>query len=249
MPKIAVVCIAVLFSVESYSQTVSALPNQIRASQTLDNINELTTGEVLYGIPQPEGKLIGDSYLYTNWLRGTIMLYEKDKLLEGYPLRYDVDLDELEIKGSRGVKVLRGDKVKSFVLIDSVTRNPQYFINAREFKNEENVTLMGFFQVVADGTKPLLKKTSITVKEGNYNVQFDVGSRDDKLLKKSKYFTSAGDRVMELPASNKKLLLLFDDQREDLAKFIKVNQLSAKNEHHLKAIFERYNSLVQQSKP
>lgn len=247
MYKISVVFILTLFSVKSFGQAQSALPTQIRASQTLDNISDLQTGELLYGIPQPEGKVIGDTYLNTNWLNSTIMLYEKEKLLEGYPLRYDIGLDELEIKGPKGVKVLRGDKVKSFVMLDSITQKPLYYINAKEFKNEDNVTLMGFFQVLSDGPKPLFKKTSIKVKKSDYNVQFDVGSRDEKLLRKYDYFTTDGVRVNEIPSSNKKLHLIFGDKSKEIEDFAKANNLNAKNEHHLKALFEHYNQLVQKS--
>lgn len=247
MRKISVVCILALLSVTSYSQTDSALPTQIRAAQTMDNINELSSGEVLYGIPQPEGKVIGDTYLNTNWLQTTILLYEKDKLLEGYPVRYDIGLDELEIKGKKGVKVLGGNKVKSFVMIDSITQKPNYYINAKEFRNEDNVKLIGFFQVLADGSKPLFKKTSIKVKKGDYNVQFDVGSRDDKLLRKYDYFTTDGERVTELPSSNKKLFPFFGDKSKEIEEFVNTNKLSAKNEQHLQKIFEYYNQLIQKS--
>ena len=143
-----------LMAVKSYGQSASALPPVIRASETLDNINELASGEVLYGIPQPEGKLIGDTYLNTNWMKSALLLYEKDKLLEGFPVRYDIQLDELEIKGKNGVKVLRGDKVKSFILVDSLTNSPKYFVNSKEYKNEDGVPKIGFFQVLSDGAMP-----------------------------------------------------------------------------------------------
>jgi len=245
MRQLWVALLLCLMAVKTNSQPVSALPNSIRVSQTLDNINELSTGEVLYGVPQPEGKVVGDTYLNTNWMMSTLLLYDREKLLKGFPVRYDIQLDELEIKGKSGVKVLRGDKVKSFVLIDSLTNGPLYYVNAGEFKNAENVALLGFFQVLADGPKPLFKKTSITIKRANYKVQFDVGSRDDKILKKYDYFTLQDNIVAELPSAKKKLLLFFGDHAAEVEKFIDVNSLSINKENHLKAIFEHYNSLVQ----
>lgn len=247
MRKISVVCMLTLLSTGGYSQAVSSLPTQIRASETMDKISNLNTGEVLYGIAQPEGKVIGDTYLNINWLRTTLLLYEKGTLLEGYPVRYDIALDELEIKGKNGVKVLRGDKVKSFVMIDSLIHGPQFFINAKEYKNDDGVRLKGFFRVLSDGSKPLFKKTNIKVREADYNVSFDVGSRDSKLLREYEYYTTDGDRLIKLPNSKKKLLIVFGDRAGEIEKFMKINDLNPNQESHLKAMFEHYNQLIQKS--
>lgn len=240
-----IACLLCVITVKSYGQPVSALPNSIRASETLDNINELSSGEMLYGIPMPEGKVIGDTYLSTNWMKSTLLLYDQDKILKGYPVRYDIQLDELEIKGKDGVKVVKGDRVKSFSLVDSLLNRPKYFVNAKEYKNTDNITLSGFFQVLADGPLPLFKKTSIQIKEADYRVQFDVGSRDNKILKKDGYFTLEGKNVIELPSSKKKLLPFFGEKATEIDKFIKLNSLILSNEGHLKAVFEHYNALVQ----
>jgi len=105
--------------------------------------------------------------------------------------------------------------------------------------------MIGFFQVLADGSSPLFKKTRITIKKANYKVQFDVGSRDDKILKKHDYFTLQNNYVVELLSSKKNLLPFFADQAAEVEKFIDVNSLNTNKESHLKAIFEYYNLLVQ----
>ena len=238
-------CVIVL---KSYSQPVSALPNTIWAVNTIEGLNDtngLGNGEVLYGIPIPEGKVIGDTYLNKNWMISTLLLYDRDKMLEGFPLRYDILSDELEIKAKDGVKALRGDRVKSFIWLDSLTKAPTYFVNAKDYKDAENVTMMGFFQVLADGPSPLFKKTRIKIKKANYKVQFDVGSRDDKIIKKHDYFTLQNNHVAELPSGKKNLLPFFGDQAAEVEKFIEVNSLNTSKETHLKAIFEHYNLLIQ----
>ncbi len=245
MKKLMTIFIFLIFVSKSYAQSV--VPNNIRATNTLERLFDLagiSNSDMLYGIPLPEGKVIGDTYLDLHWKNSTILLYEKDKLIEGYPVRYDIYLDELEIKAKNGIKVLKGNKIKSFVWVDSLTQVPSYFMNGKEFKNEDNVSFTGFFQVVSDGSLPLFKKTLIEVKKANYNVQFNVGSPDDKILKKQHFYVVKGDQAMEIPTSKKKLLPLFGDKSDEVEKFIKENALTTTKEDHLKLIFDYYNSLV-----
>jgi hypothetical protein len=233
-----------IMSINCSAQAV--VPPNIRASSTLEKIFDYTgldNGEILYGIPLPEGKVIGDTYLDTHWKNSNIMLYEKEQLIEGYPARYDIYLDELEVKGRNGVKVLAGAKVKSFVWADSSTRTPEYYINGKGFKNEDDVPFTGFFQVLSEGSIPLLKKTFIDIKKADYNIQFNVGSPDDKILKKDKFYALKENKLINVPASRKKILTLFNDNTRVVEVFIKENNLTTSNEEDLKLIFEHYNAI------
>jgi hypothetical protein len=150
-------------------------------------------------------------------------------------------LDELEIKGKNGIKVLAGTKVKSFVWMDSFTNVPVYFINGKAFRNEIDVPFTGFLQVLTEGSVPLLKRTYIDIKKADYNIALNVGSRDEKILKKNKFYALMTDKVVALPGSRKKFIqLLNGDSR--LEEFIRDNNLTTSKEEHLKVIFEHYNS-------
>lgn len=234
----------IFFGTISISFSQSAVPNNIRATNTLERLGGISKTDMLYGIPMPPGKVIGDTYLDMHWKNSSILLYEKDKLLEGYPVRYDIHSDELEINAKNGIKVLKGSKVKSFVWADSITNTPTYFVNAKEYKSDNNTNLGGFFQVVSDGAMPLFKKTTVEIKKADYNVAFNVGSHDDKILKKSDFYTLKGNEVVEIPGSKKKFLPLFGDKTEVIEKFIRDNGLSISKEENLKMIFDHYNSLV-----
>ncbi|HEY5746331.1 MAG TPA: hypothetical protein VIU12_09670 [Chryseolinea sp.] len=225
----------------------NVVPNNIRSVNTLEKLYDpdgLGRTDMLYGIPQPEGKVLGDTYFSTQWKASTILLYKDEKMIEGFPIRYDIHANEIEVKTQSGVKVLGGDKVKSFIWIDSATRVPSYFVNAKDFKDKDQTKLSGFLQVVVDGPLPLLKQTTVFLKKADYSVQFDVGSRDDKILKKTELYFSKDGQVMELPSSKKKLLPLFGDKADALGKFIQDQNLTSSREADLITIFNHYNSLV-----
>jgi hypothetical protein len=208
----------------------------------LTDSNGLGNNEMMFGIPLPEGKVIGDTYLSTEWKRSVILLYEKGKLIEGFPVRYDIKADELDVKGRSQVKVIEGRKVKSFMWMDSTRTEPYYFVNARDFK-QDNVPLTGFFEVLVDGTSPLFKRTTLSVKKADYNVTLSMGSRDDKILKNSSYYLADGNAVSEIPGSKKKFLQLLKEKSNEVEAYMDSNNLSIKKEEELMAIFKYYNSI------
>src|SRR5688572_1361995 len=245
MENLVRILVFLTFAFNCYAQAV--VPPNVRASNTLDRLKEsrdFSTADMLYGIPLAEGKTIGDTYLDMHWKVASILLYESEKLIEGFPIRYDIMTDDVEVKTKKGIKVLQGVKIKSFVWVDSVTKSPAYFVNAKDFKDESNVPYSGFFHVLTEGSLPLFKKTEIEIKKADYNIQFNVGSQDDKILKKNEFYTLKGKQVVELPSSKKKIVALFGDKSEAMEVFIKENDLSITKSDQLKIIFEHYNSLV-----
>jgi hypothetical protein len=226
----------------------SAIPTNIRASYSMGSLsdgNALGTSEVLYGVPAPEGKVVGDTYLSTYWRKSAVQLYKDDKLIEGYDTRYDIRSDVLDVKTTAGVKVLEGKRIRSFSWKDSSRVDPVFFVNAHDYKMQ-GAPMTGFFEVLVDGPAPLFKYTTLHIKKADYNVSFDVGSRDDKILKQSTYYMGQGKSVVELDVPKKKLLALFGDKATEMDKYIDDSEVSLKKEVDLVKLFQHYNSLLPQ---
>lgn len=229
------------------AQPSSTVPANIRAANTLDRLSArdgIGSNDLMYGIPLPPGKVIGDTYLDTRWHAATLMLFDQEKMLNGYPVRYDIKNNELEIKAKNGIKVISGDKIKSFVWVDSLTKEPTYFVNANAYQIPGEESVSGFYEVVSEGEITVLKRTFLVVKKANYVVQFDMGSKDDHILKKQKYYYLQGNTLIELPSSRKKLVPLFGSHASEMSEYIKQNALSTSEENHIQAIFDHYNALV-----
>lgn len=229
------------------AQPNSMVPKNIRAANTLDNLfdgNGLATSDNLWGIPLEPGAVVGNAYLNTDWKRTALSLYDADKMLKGYLTRYEIDRDQFDIKTTFGIKVLSGKKVRSFVWMDSLTRTPHYFINGRDLKTAEGVPMTGFFEVLAEGDLTLLSKTDVIVKKPTYNEKLDMGIRDTRIEKKTKFYYLENDLLHELPSAKKKIIAVFGDHGDALQDFVKVNKLSWDTDAHLKHIFEHYNGLA-----
>ena len=240
MKKALLFAIGIIITVNVYSQ--NAVPTHIRAINLMQQVKAgVTTSDVFFEIPLPAGKVIGDTYLDTEWKPGSIMLFDSDKMVKGYPIRYDINTNEIEISSSTGVKVLFGKKVRSFMWLDSLTDTPHYFVNASTYIEDNVAPLTGFFEVLADGNFPLFKRTVLVVEKANYNHQLNAGSRDDKIIKQVDYFAASGNKMIPLPSSKKKFFVLFGERAEEVMNYSKQNAPRIAREDDLKAIFDFYN--------
>lgn len=227
------------------AQAQTAVPPVLRAENTFDRlaINAgIQPGEFVYGIPLPPGETIGDYYLSADWRNSNLLLFEDEKVIQGYPVKYNIKADELEIKSASGVKVLRGAKVKSFVMADPQKSSPVFYVNVKRYGAAAN-GLSGFFEVAADGKVPLLKHVDIEIKKPDYSEALNVGSRDERILKKITFYHAVDNKLYKISKNRKKFIAAFPDKREQVSKFISDNELSLNEEEHLVRIYEYYNRL------
>lgn len=188
---------------------------------------------------------VGDVYLTPDYRITTFWLYEENRVAQGYATRLDLQRNEFDIymgKGS-GVKALSGTKVKTLVMADSLTKTPQYFVNGQEFKDEDDTPYVGFFQILSEGEYTLLKMTRVTFKPADHNPTHYTGSKDNRFIKKTELYVAAGVKAYELP-NRKTILKLMESHKEEVDKFIKVNEINMSVERHLVALFDYYNSLT-----
>ena len=245
MKTFTAVLLATLCAGGAFAQQGNTVPKNIRAANTLENLGDaegLTSFDNMYGIPLEAGGIIGDFYLNQEWKRTTLMLYDRDKMLEGFPVRYEIESDQFEIKSSAGIKVLNGKRVKSFVWIDSISNAPHYFVNGRDLKDEDGDPLSGFFEVLSEGSMTLVTQTQAAVRPATYNEKFDVGQRDARIVKRINFYYVEEGVIKEIPSSKKKLLALFGEHAPAVEEFMQTNKLSVKEASHLRAVFEHYNT-------
>ncbi|HPW61773.1 MAG TPA: hypothetical protein PLJ13_05725 [Cyclobacteriaceae bacterium] len=230
-----------MISTNSFGQ--AAIPPQLRAENTLDRIsskNSLSGSDILYGLPVPPGSTIGDNYLNKEWNQATFLLYQSEKMIEGYPAKFDIQSDLFEVKTNNGIKILDNSKVKNVVWIDSLTSLPHYFVNGKEYRIE-GVPSTGILEIVVDGIFPLFKKTELFVKEPTYNVAFDVGSRDKKIFQKEIMYYGKDKDLMRVK-NKKDVLAAAGGRATEVEAFVKSNKLNLNKETDLKRVFEFLNA-------
>jgi len=219
-----------------------AIPQQMRAENTLDRLSDkdgLGKGDILYGIPLPPGGVRGNNYLDDNWNIASLMLFESEKMVEGYKMKYDIKENAIEVKTSKDVKMIEGEKVKNLTwrTKDSVVH---YFVNAKDY-TLDNTKLSGFLEVIVDGPTPLFKRTVVNERESTYIAAFDVGDRDRKISKKEIFYYSNNGQLFKI-TNKKSLLPAFGEHAEDVGRYIKINQLDIAKQRGLSLAFDYFNT-------
>ncbi len=208
------------------------------------------TSTMLYGFDSRATEVQGSFYLDTEWSAATVKFYPKTistpkgtvKLdsLSGIQIRFILQGNDMEFNTPDGIKVISGTLVKSFSLEKIPTKK---YINTLEFVDNYDKVKPSFFEVLADGKTKLLEYTKITVQKPDYVEAFNVGSKDLKIVKEKQLFITKGNEVLRFSSNKKDLLELMSDKKAEIEKFLKDNNLSAKDKSDLVKIFGFYNSL------
>jgi len=227
------------FLVSTISVAQWAIPGQMRTAYTLDQIADkdgFGVADILYGVPIEQGDVSSDHYLDKKWNTGTLLLYESEKMIEAYPVRYDVIGDALEIKAKNGIKRLNASKIKSIVWLDSISNVPSFFINGKEY-TRNGIPFSGFMEVLSDGPMPLLKKTNIWAKRSTYESEIEY----EMIYNTTQFFYSKGKEATKV-GSKKNLLAAFGDASAEIDSYIRINKLDVSKPKDLQKTFEYYNS-------
>ncbi len=221
----------------------SAIPENIRASNSIDSFSGGIMNEMIYGLPLPDPKVIGDAYIDENWTRGKFLMYGQQKFIDGFSIRYDLAKQELEINTQKGVKVLSENQVRSFVTMDAHEHSPALFLNAREFRSE-GTAYEGFVEVLQDGPMALVKGYIVKVKRPDYSEAMNVGSQNYKILKKHQLFFVDSGTLHRVPSKKKEIIRLFPPAfQQKVAEYASAQNLSLDKEEHLSQVFRWYNDL------
>ena len=242
MSRIGLAIVVLSLPVISHGQW--AMPQVMRSQMTLNRISEkgITMNDLLYGVPLTGGGVTGTVYLDNKWNAATLMLYEDDRLLEGYYVKYNLKDNEVEVKARNGIKVIEAAKLRSFVWKDSLTGETRSFVNGKEFR-EDSIPLTTMLEVLVDGPLPLVGKTTVNVKDPTYVVAFDVGSRETQIRKKTAWYYVRDQSILKI-TNKKRLLEVFGERSAEMDKYIKINQLPVNDQEGLVRIFQHYNKIA-----
>ncbi|WP_224997617.1 hypothetical protein [Cesiribacter sp. SM1] len=183
-------------------------------------------------------------YLDKNWLEGEIFM-KTGVNIEGFPLRYDLVNQEIEIKAGSEIKVLPLSKVDSFSLIALNGKNKNY-VSSITSHNYGNAPNPGCYEKVASADSwSLYKNYTVVLEQPNYNIALNTGSKDAKTKVITTYYFSHEDQTIEVVNSVKKFNEKLPRDIHDATKaYIKENRIKMKNEEDLVKMLSFLNSLT-----
>ena len=241
MKRLLTAIICSVFALSGFAQK-TYLNNRYLMERINSNTDMLTgTTGMITSLASAPG-VVGDAFLNNSFSESNLLLFEGERILTGYRIKYDILKDDFYLMHKNSFRVLSGNAVRNFSLSDSLTGIKSFFINGKLLKDSKGTELTGFYEVLVDGPSALLKKTAAIVKEADFHPALNVGSKDHRVIKTTTHYYCIDNVVQKIP-SGKNITVAFPEQPEVMAAFIKSNGLALKEERDLKKLFEHYNSL------
>lgn len=248
MRFIFIYCCLLSASQPVFSQEQSELMNQTTRDRINFNNLTISNSATLFTIKGPAGTLIGSPYLDTTWQAGNVKFYKNLPLslkvdsLAGVPVRLDLLANELDVKASvTDIKAIKASEIR-YIDMNNAYGSVSRFINVQEFQSEERPG-NGFFEQVVTGKLGLLTHPSVHLQKSTYNVAMNVGSKDDKLVKRMDWYAVRGQQLVKFSPGKKSILELMDDKKEQIDIFLKTKKPDVKTREGLSVVFRYYNTL------
>ncbi|WP_299453850.1 hypothetical protein [uncultured Microscilla sp.] len=227
--------------------SVGAVHAQRVGDITQGTLNELTMFD------NRVKQLYGTYYFQKEWSKGKLVIIHEGKVktFNDYPIRYDLGNQHIEMKVRNGlvpndkqqiIKIIDDKYLKVFQFINSKTKKVNYFERCADYKTEK--PLPGFFEVLHKGKKAsLLKYTTTYVQKGNEMKTLGIGSRDERIQRKVRYYLSKGSTTFKIKRRKKAILKALTDKQTEVKAYAKKNKLYFAKVDDLVKIIAHYNSL------
>ncbi|MEH0157638.1 hypothetical protein V6R21_26330 [Limibacter armeniacum] len=187
-------------------------------------------------------KTEGHYFIEPEWYVGTVN-FSKGEQVVGYPLRYHLEDDELEIKVEDEVKVASPKQIESFewTLKDGTK---QYFRVLDGYSLEGVPLVNKLAQVLTEGEMSAYKlyKLKKVTRDNMLTQQHPDAVKSEIVTYKTNYL-AVGEELLEVKKSKKKMLAFFGSLEKEMESYIKKKKLSFGNDHELVAIISHYNQL------
>jgi hypothetical protein len=203
------------------------LPCKLSAQFLSDNL----TGKPITTTAYSE--ISGSLYLSDNWSAGMVKLANGETYKDNLYLKYNLLDDEIYFKGKNDETLGFVQPVKEFTISDGARhyRNGYEGINGYKTK--------AFFQIIADGTVQMLKKTSVAITEIK---QYSAAS--SKVFERTDtYIIYKNGKGQLIKKNRKSILSLLNDKQQALNNYLKLNSIDFSSDNDLANLITYYNSL------
>jgi hypothetical protein len=238
-------CLILLFvGSPLFSVAQPTVSDAVRTSNILNRLqqqNGLSTGDLI--VPSSsaaEHEVEGDPYWDIHWGKGALQFYEKDRWATGYIMRYNIQRNDFELLFEKTIRVIEGKQIRHMVFLDSLSGKTRFLINAKEYK-EEDVPMIGFFEVLVDGKNALMKYVRLEILKPDFSPALNVGSKNTRIVKKESYFFNI-DRSVYRIRSKKSMDSLFSERETEMNLFIKREGIRFNRESDLIKLFSYFSS-------
>ncbi len=216
---------------------------QFQNKQNMLDEGGTNPGMVLNELRLPAPGVVGSFYLADNWNMGDVYLAQ-NRVLKGFPLKYDLEHNLLEIKADSQVRVCPAGQLEKFEWTDGATGNRRVFLNSVPYTYPDGQWATGVLELLTDGPLQLLVQARADVQPPTYTPAVDMGRREARIAIKEKLWVATRQALREWPTRGDKNAGLFGAHAEKVMAFVKTNRLKFNRRDDAARIVAYYNSLA-----
>ncbi|AKD03371.1 hypothetical protein PKOR_09870 [Pontibacter korlensis] len=196
--------------------------------------------------------VVGTVYLTDDWSSGELFI-TLNRMLEAESFKYDIENNQFLINTTNSpsptpdqLRVINSTAVDAFKLADPILGD-RVFVNATHAGltiNGQPAT--GFVEVlVNDEGISLFRKVDTELIRASYNVAFNAGDKNDRIVRREDYYLKKGNQkeLLEITGKKKQNLSYFSEQQPAMTAFLKKNDIDFNSAPDLVKLVSYYNSL------
>ena len=208
---------------------------------TVTNSN-LFFGEAVDVFDLRERSTEGQTFWDESWKQGLIVLKDSQQI-RGYPLRYDLFNETIEIKTGQDIKVLPVYKVFAFFRFEG--GDTLCFLDLASYLDlPPDPAIMGLSQLYYEGQTVLVKHKKRELLKANYVPALDAGNVNDKIIFTDEFLLFDGQGLMRVPKRRGKMNAELEDRNFDLTGFLKKNKINPRKAEDLILLCQKLDELL-----
>ena len=149
----------------------------------------------------------------------------------------------MEIQTDKQIRILDQTDISHFYWRHPDDNAESHFVNARDFEFQ-GIPMSGMLELLVDGEKmKLLSLQEVSIQQGNYNQQIDIGDRTPKIVKIETFFLYHSGKMFKLTRNKRKTLLHFRGKSGPIETYAKKNGLGFKKRADLIELVAFFHTL------
>ena len=184
----------------------------------------------------------GNLFWDAEWNLGRAVL-KNEQVIEGYPLRYDIGNNLLEVQVNNEIKMLPIKEIKYLEWIKDEGKEVSFFVNGFDYRLD-GVGVVGLLKVLTTGEVQLLEKNDVDISRSNYVSGFSTARSVERASVRQEFFLLEGKNLLPITKKEKDNLIQFGELGNEIKKFAKEHKLKWKKAEDLVKIVDEYNRLL-----
>jgi len=180
-------------------------------------------------------------YLYDDWRKG-IVYFNSGVSIGGFPLRYDLRFNLLEINLHDDIMVQTINKIEWFMLLDDYTRVIEKYMSCEEFKFKDGSSINGICKMDLEGDFSLVTNLFCIMKGPDHIKALDAGNKEMKVFTKNRILLCIDHTAFIKPKKENSIIHLFGPDSLMVSQLVKEEKLNLRKKKDMLFLLKYMNS-------